>query len=243
MVRFYAAELILAIDHLHRQNIVYRDLKPENILLDSEGHVRITDFGLSKEHVSELEGAKTFCGTPEYLAPEMLISRDAKTEYGQAVDWWSLGTLMYEMLTGWPPFYDRNVKKMCDKILNKPLKFPSQFSLSPEVKSLLTKLLERDPSKRLGCLPVRGAFDIQEHPFFHEIEWAKLLEREMKPPFRPRVSSDTDIRNFDKEFTKESPPTSTTSDIPLESEKQFEYPNFDFNREERKKKQRAVSIV
>lgn len=205
MVRFYAAELVSALGHLHTMDIVYRDLKPENILLDEQGHLRLTDFGLSKLNCSEFSGAKTFCGTPEYLAPEMLISRKKKTEYGRAVDWWSLGTLMYEMLTGWPPFFDRNIEQMCQKIMKAPLKFPSHFGLSTEVKNLIAALLERDPTYRIGCRPGVGVEDIKRHPFFQEIDWVALDRREVKPPFKPRVRSPTDIQNFDKEFTKETP--------------------------------------
>lgn len=205
MVRFYAAELVSAIGHLHSKDIVYRDLKPENILLDEYGHIRLTDFGLSKTNCTDFSGAKTFCGTPEYLAPEMLISRKKKTEYGKAVDWWSLGTLMYEMLTGWPPFFDRNIEQMCTKIMKSPLKFPSHFGLSAEVKSIIAGLLERDPTYRLGCRPGGGVQDIKSHPFFAEINWNLLENREIKPPFKPRVRSATDIQNFDREFTKEAP--------------------------------------
>ncbi|CEG42897.1 agc protein kinase [Plasmopara halstedii] len=184
MVRFYAAELVAAIGHLHERDIIYRDLKPENILLDETGHVRLTDFGLSKTDCTDFTGAKTFCGTPEYLAPEMLISRKKKTEYGKAIDWWSLGTLMYEMLTGWPPFFDRNIEQMCAKIMKSPLKFPAHFGLSSEVKSLISALLERDPTHRIGSRPEK---------------------RGIKPPFKPRVRGPTDIQNFDREFTKELP--------------------------------------
>jgi serine/threonine protein kinase len=205
MVRFYAAELVCAIAHLHEQDVVYRDLKPENILLDEQGHVRITDFGLSKTECSDFAGARTFCGTPEYLAPEMLISRKKKTEYGKAVDWWSLGTLMYEMLTGWPPFFDRNIEQMCTKIMKAPLKFPAHFGLSAEVKSLITGLLDRDPAYRLGCRPGAGVDDIRRHPFFAAIDWRALERRAVKPPFKPRVRSPTDIQNFDREFTREMP--------------------------------------
>lgn len=205
MVRFYAAELVAAIGHLHERNIIYRDLKPENILLDGTGHVRLTDFGLSKTNCTNLTGARTFCGTPEYLAPEMLISRKKKTEYGKAVDWWSLGTLMYEMLTGWPPFFDRNIEQMCTKIMKSPLKFPSHFGLSFEVKSLISALLERDPTYRIGSRPGAGVEDIKSHVFFASVDWSQLEMRNIKPPFKPRVRSPTDIQNFDREFTKELP--------------------------------------
>ncbi|KAE9090053.1 hypothetical protein PF010_g18744 [Phytophthora fragariae] len=205
MVRFYAAELVAAIGHLHERDIIYRDLKPENILLDETGHVRLTDFGLSKTDCTDFSGAKTFCGTPEYLAPEMLISRKKKTEYGKAIDWWSLGTLMYEMLTGWPPFFDRNIEQMCTKIMKSPLKFPAHFGLSSEVKSLISALLERDPTYRIGSRPGAGVEDIKNHVFFASIDWSLLEKRGIKPPFKPRVRSPTDIQNFDREFTKELP--------------------------------------
>ncbi|CAH0517842.1 unnamed protein product [Peronospora belbahrii] len=205
MVRFYAAELVAAIGHLHERNIIYRDLKPENILLDETGHVRLTDFGLSKTDCTDFTGAKTFCGTPEYLAPEMLISRKKKTEYGKAIDWWSLGTLMYEMLTGWPPFFDRNIEQMCTKIMKSPLKFPAHFGLSSEVKSLISALLERDPTYRVGSRPGAGVEDIKNHVFFASIDWTLLEKRGIKPPFKPRIRSPTDIQNFDREFTKELP--------------------------------------
>ncbi|KAL4095603.1 hypothetical protein PRIC1_008977 [Phytophthora ramorum] len=205
MVRFYAAELVAAIGHLHERDIIYRDLKPENILLDETGHVRLTDFGLSKTDCTDFTGAKTFCGTPEYLAPEMLISRKKKTEYGKAIDWWSLGTLMYEMLTGWPPFFDRNIEQMCTKIMKSPLKFPAHFGLSSEVKSLISALLERDPTYRIGSRPGAGVEDIKNHVFFSSIDWKLLEQRGVKPPFKPRVRSPTDIQNFDREFTKELP--------------------------------------
>lgn len=236
MVRFYVAELVLAISYLHENEIVYRDLKPENILLDAEGHICITDFGLSKHHVTDYAGAKTFCGTPEYLAPEMLLGRnEINMEYGTGIDWWSLGTLMYEMLTGWPPFYDRDVKAMCDKILYGDLIFPAQFGLSLGAKSLVEGLLHRNPKKRIGSRYGRGVYDIIEHDFFKDFEWDKLRERQLKPPFRPRVTSPTDIRNFDKEFTKERPTRTPLTDKPLETDQETDFPNFDY-------RQRANSI-
>jgi serine/threonine protein kinase len=121
--RLYTAEIVVALDAMHSVNIIYRDLKPENILLDSHGHIRLTDFGLAKDNITgpgAEGGTKTFCGTPEYLAPEILENKG----HGKAVDWWSLGTLLYEMLCGLPPYYDTNVQRMYHKILHAPLKFP-----------------------------------------------------------------------------------------------------------------------
>lgn len=205
MVRFYAAELIAALSHLHEHHILYRDLKPENILLDQDGHIQLTDFGLSKMKCTVFRGAKTFCGTPEYLAPEMLHSRKNKTQYGTAIDWWSLGTLIYEMLTGWPPFFDQNYDVMCTKILKAPLRFPAQFGLSPVVRNLIAGLLHRDPAKRLGCRASHGGVqELKQHPFFSNINWKLLELRSVKPPFKPRIRSPTDTQNFDKMFTRET---------------------------------------
>lgn len=197
MVRFFAAELVAALSALHELGIVYRDLKPENVLLDETGHVRITDFGLSKDEVDNDHAATTFCGTPEYLAPEMLLNRKSRAGYGKAVDWWSLGTLMYEMLTGWPPFYDKNLRKMCEQILKADLRFPDKLSASDDIKDLIGQLLIRDPARRIDGAAVMA------HPFFKSIDWDALLRKEVEAPFVPRVESETDIRNFDTVFTSE----------------------------------------
>merc|ERR1719355_325295 len=143
--RFYASEILLAIEYLHRLNIIYRDLKPENILLDADGHVKLTDFGLSKEGIQDNFSAKSMCGTPEYLAPEIL----EKKGHGKAVDWYSLGALMYEMLTGLPPFYTRDKEKLFDRIRRGELHYPAY--LGGEMKKMLQGLLLRDPNKRLGA--------------------------------------------------------------------------------------------
>eukprot|EP01113_Clastostelium_recurvatum_P044420 TRINITY_DN74_c0_g1_i1.p1 TRINITY_DN74_c0_g1~~TRINITY_DN74_c0_g1_i1.p1 ORF type:complete len:402 (-),score=117.19 TRINITY_DN74_c0_g1_i1:66-1271(-) len=192
-VRLYAAEIVSAIAHLHALGIVYRDLKPENILLDSEGHITITDFGLSKK-LENGEGTHTFCGTPEYLAPEVLKGQG----HGTAVDWWSLGTLLFEMLTGLPPFYSQNINIMYQKILTGELRFPSY--ISPDAKSLLEGLLTRDVEKRLGT---HGGDEIKSHPWFKGLDWEKLDRKEIIPPFKPRVKSDSDTSQIDPVFTQE----------------------------------------
>ncbi len=205
MVRFYAAQIVAALEHLHASDIVYRDLKPENVLLDELGYIRLTDFGLSRDKVSTPTGATTFCGTPEYLSPEMILHRRTRTGYGKPVDWWSLGTLMFEMLTGWPPFYDKNMRTMCEKILKSTLEFPEKFEISPPARSLIRGLLERDPARRLTPVAIRA------HAFFADLDWPALHRRELPAPFRPPVSGELDIQNFDKVFTKQaaqlSPPT------------------------------------
>lgn len=193
--RFYAAQITLALEHLHTLDVIYRDLKPENVLLSHEGNVRLTDFGLSKENVSEKDrGAHTFCGTPEYIAPEILN----RSGHGRAVDWWSLGALLYEMLTGLPPFYCRDHKALFDKIRRGRLEFPAY--LSAEARDLLNGLLTRDPLRRLGCGP-RDAAEIKGHPFFAGVDWSALLAKEVPAPWLPVVVGSQDTSQFDQEFT------------------------------------------
>jgi len=200
--RFYAAEIGMALSYLHEQGVVYRDLKLENLLLDKDGHVKITDFGLSKEEMSYGATTTTFCGTPEYLAPEVL----EETEYGRAVDWWGLGIVLYEMISGKLPFTapPNDWDRLFQNILTAPLKFPmvNDKPMSDAARDLLTKLIERDPKKRLGGGPGDGQ-EVMQHPFFAGIDWKKLARREVPPPFVPVVKSDTDVSNFDTFFTKE----------------------------------------
>ena len=188
--RFYGAEITLAIEHLHSLNIVYRDLKPENLLLDSEGHIKVADFGLSKENVTDND-VKSFCGTPEYLAPEII----QRQQYGKAVDWWSFGTLLYEFITGLPPYYDRNRQDMYKKILRAPLKFPG--FVDDDARDLLTKLLERDPTQRAGY---ESTDVIKNHPYYSSISWDRLYNKAMEPPFKPRVRGESDVSNVDATF-------------------------------------------
>ncbi|RWS04284.1 RAC serine/threonine-protein kinase-like protein [Dinothrombium tinctorium] len=195
--RFYGAEILLALDYLHSQGIIYRDLKLENLLLDKDGHIKIADFGLCKEDINFGSTTRTFCGTPEYLAPEVIEDND----YGRAVDWWGLGVVMYEMMVGRLPFYNRDHDILFQLILLEDVKFPK--TLSTEAKSLLSGLLAKDPKKRLGG-GQEDAKEIMFHPFFIGINWQDLLERKVQPLFKPQVTSDTDTRYFDQEFTGES---------------------------------------
>lgn len=196
--RFYAAEICCALTYMHSQGIVYRDLKPENILLDAEGHVVLTDFGLCKEGLlNPTAKTNTFCGTPEYLAPEIL----KKQPYSRAVDWWTLGAVLFEMLYGLPPFYSRETPVMYDAILNKPLKLKP--SATQKARTLLQGLLQKDPRDRLGS-SARDGEEVKEQEFFRTIDWDLIAKRAVAPPFKPRVSGPEDTRNVDPQFTKEA---------------------------------------
>jgi len=194
-VKFYAAEILLALEHLHVNGIIYRDLKPENILLTNEGHICLTDFGLCKEGIEkEDDRTGTFCGTPEYLAPEVLKGKG----YGKAVDWWSFGSLVYEMLSGLPPFYSQDVQEMYRKIMTDRLKFPT--GMSEESKSLLDGLLQRDINDRL-----KDPSLIKQHAFFKGIDWNMLYDKRLKAPYVPDVKGDHDVSQIDPVFVAEAP--------------------------------------
>ncbi|KAI9336392.1 AGC/AKT protein kinase [Obelidium mucronatum] len=194
--KLYAAELLSALECLHSFNIIYRDLKPENILLDYSGHIALCDFGLCKFNMKDGNKTNTFCGTPEYLAPELLLGHG----YTKCVDYWTLGVLIYEMITGLPPFYDENQNEMYKRIVSDELVFPDE--LGDVVKDLLTKMLNRDPTSRLGN---NGAEEIKRHPWFADINWQRLNARKYRPSFRPEVANSSDTSNFDQEFTSELP--------------------------------------
>ncbi|XP_048819079.1 serine/threonine-protein kinase Sgk2-like isoform X1 [Lagopus muta] len=200
--RFYAAEVASAIGYLHSLNIIYRDLKPENILLDCQGHVVLTDFGLCKEGMEEEETTSTFCGTPEYLAPEVL----KKQPYDRTVDWWCLGAVLYEMLFGLPPFYSRDVSQMYDNILHKQLQI--QGSKTVAACDILHGLLHKDQKRRLGAKT--DFLEIKNHVFFSPINWDDLYHKRITPPFNPNVAGPADLRHFDPEFTQEAISASIT---------------------------------
>ncbi|GMI04854.1 hypothetical protein TrLO_g15116 [Triparma laevis f. longispina] len=195
MARFYTAEITLALEELHRNGIVYRDLKPENILLDEIGHVKLADFGLAKEGIeSTVEGAKSLCGTPEYLSPEILDRKG----HGTASDWWNLGMVLFEMLTGLPPWYTTDRQKLFDSLRNAPLTFP--YHVSRTAQSIIRGMLTRDPAERLGGKV--GAEELKSHPFFAAIDWDALMSKRLMPPFNPCSKSDgKDTANFEREFT------------------------------------------
>lgn len=201
-MKFYAAEVILALEYLHANEIIYRDLKPENILLDERGHVKLTDFGFSKRVPSY---TYTVCGTPDYLAPEMIRSKG----YTRAVDWWSLGVLIFEMLVGKPPFEDENPVNLYEKILECRIGWPSSKLISPVVKDLLLGLLTSDVSQRYDG----GDRNIKCHPWFADVDFDKVLKQDwVPPPFIPSLQDDGDSDCFPK-YREISQPRGSSSSV------------------------------
>ncbi|KAL8716348.1 MAG: hypothetical protein Q9220_000253 [cf. Caloplaca sp. 1 TL-2023] len=193
--KFYIAELILALQHLHKYDIVYRDLKPENILLDANGHIALCDFGLSKANLTKDDTTNTFCGTTEYLAPEVLLDEQG---YTTMVDFWSLGVLVFEMCCGWSPFYADDTQQMYKNIAFGKVRFPRD-ALSTEGRNFVKGLLNRNPKHRLGA--INDAEDLMAHPFFSDLDWDALAKKTIVPPFKPQLKSMLDTSNFDPEFT------------------------------------------
>lgn len=209
--RFYAGEIFLALQHLHKLGVIYRDLKPENVLLDGDGHVKLTDFGLSKESST----AETFCGTPVYLAPEIWLRKT----YGFEVDWWSLGCVLFEMVSSLPPFWGDTIKDVYKKVIHTTPTFPP---MTPECQSCIERLLERDPARRLGS--ESNGEGIRVHEFFAGLEWDALLSKQTRPPFKSKMASSEDTQNFHKAFTGQKAIDSVTdlSALTDSQEKHFE---------------------
>uniref|UniRef100_A0A673H3I2 Protein kinase C n=1 Tax=Sinocyclocheilus rhinocerous TaxID=307959 RepID=A0A673H3I2_9TELE len=225
--RFYAAEVTSALMFLHQNGVIYRDLKLDNILLDAEGHCKLADFGMCKEGILEGITTTTFCGTPDYIAPEIL----QELEYGPSVDWWALGVLMYEMMAGQPPFEADNEDDLFESILHDDVLYP--VWLSKEAVSILKAFMTKSPSKRLGCVVSQGLEEaIKVHPFFKEIDWVLLEQRKIKPPFKPRIKTKRDVNNFDQDFTREEPVLTPVEDAIIKQINQDEFKGFSYFSEE-----------
>uniref|UniRef100_A0A8C1IXS0 Protein kinase C n=1 Tax=Cyprinus carpio TaxID=7962 RepID=A0A8C1IXS0_CYPCA len=214
---FYAAEIVCGLQFLHSKGIVYRDLKLDNILLDIDGHIKIADFGMCKENIFGEARTCTFCGTPDYIAPEILLGQ----KYGISVDWWSFGVLLYEMLIGQSPFHGHDEEELFQSIRTDDPCYPRW--LTRDARDILVKLFVREPERRLG---VKG--NIRHHAFFRETDWIALEKRQVEPPFRPTVKSASDCSNFDKEFINEKPRLSVTDCIMINSVDQTMFNNFSF---------------
>ncbi|XP_023204108.1 protein kinase C zeta type isoform X2 [Xiphophorus maculatus] len=227
--RFYAAEICIALNFLHEKGIIYRDLKLDNVLLDHEGHIKLTDYGMCKEGIRPGDTTSTFCGTPNYIAPEILRGED----YGFSVDWWALGVLMFEMMAGRSPFDiitdnpDMNTEEyLFQVILEKPIRIPR--SLSVKAASVLKGFLNKDPKERLGCQVQTGFTDIKSHTFFRNIDWDQLEKKEMTAPFKPQISDEYGLENFDTQFTNEPVQLTPDDEDVIKRIDQSEFEGFEY---------------
>jgi len=197
--KLYAAEITLAFEALHSANIIYRDLKPENLMLDAQGHIKVTDFGMSKGNITSAGpegGTKTCCGTPDYMAPEIIY----QTGHGKAVDWWALGVLLFEMLSGDIPFKvhkSSDPKKKYDEILRGKLRFPTH--VSEPAQNIIRGLLERNITNRLGSHA--DALDLKQNIFFKTLNFQKVESKLVTPEFIPPLQSGSNLINVDPAFT------------------------------------------
>ncbi|KAM3611008.1 uncharacterized protein V6R79_012224 [Siganus canaliculatus] len=220
--RFYSACVLLGLEFLHLNKIIYRDLKLDNLLMDADGFVKITDFGLCKEGMGHGDRTSTFCGTPEFLAPEVLTDDN----YTRAVDWWGMGVLIYEMLVGESPFPGEDEEEVFDSIVNDDVQYPG--TLPPGAVGIIQKLLKKNPLKRLGA-GERDANEVKGEKFFETIDWEALLSKKLKPPFLPSIKESMDVSNFDSDFTQLQPILSPPSKpFSLSAEQQEAFADFDF---------------
>ncbi|KAJ1107798.1 hypothetical protein NDU88_005187 [Pleurodeles waltl] len=220
--RFYSAEITLALMFLHEKGVIYRDLKLDNVLLDNEGHCKLADFGMCKEGITDGKTTTTFCGTPDYIAPEIL----KEMHYGATVDWWAMGVLLFEMLCGHAPFEAENEDDLFEAILNDEVVYPAW--LPQDATGILKAFMHKNPSKRLGSQSQGGERAIQQHQFFQEIDWDLLRQRKIEPPFKPRIKSKEDVNNFDQDFIKEDPVLTPIDESLLPMINQSEFENFSY---------------
>ncbi|CAD8143919.1 unnamed protein product [Paramecium pentaurelia] len=215
--KFYACQIVLAFQYLHEQDIIYRDLKPENVLIDSEGYIKLTDFGFSKQGIQGNFGAHSKCGTAEYLAPELLTGN-----HGKAADWWTFGTLIYEMVIGQPAFFGETKEELFNQILHHEINY-KKIGVSSQLKDLLSKLLQKDPNNRIS-----SANEVKKHPWFKNVDWDMIFKKQIPPVFLPLLNSDDDVQYFDDCFLKE-PIFSQTNSLSTKEQMNNSYQGFSYS--------------